>query len=197
MTGPVIGVVALQGAFGLHVDALHDCGVSTVAVRLPADLERCDAVVLPGGESTTMGKLLESSGLRAPLAGRLAAGMPALGTCAGMIMCATEVLDPVPNDAAPFGVVDISLRRNAYGRQVESFEADLDIAAIGAPPFRAVFIRAPVVERVGPDVEVLAWQNGTAVLARDGAVVVGSFHPELTDDRRVHRYFSDLVEESA
>lgn len=197
MSGPTIGVVALQGAFGLHVDALRDCGATVATVRLPADLGPCDAVVLPGGESTTMGKLLDSSGLRAPLAERLAAGMPTFGTCAGMILCAAEVLDPVPNDPAPLGAVDISVRRNAYGRQVESFEADLDVAALGEASLRAVFIRAPVVERVGPGVDVLAWQNGSAVLARDGTVVVCSFHPELTGDRRVHRYFSDLVEESA
>lgn len=197
MSGPTIGVMALQGAFGLHVEALRDCGAAVRTVRLPTDLALCNAVVLPGGESTTMGKLLESSGLRSSLSERLEAGMPALGTCAGMILCATEVLDPLPNDPAPLGVVDVSVRRNAYGRQVESFEADLDVAAFGEAPLRAVFIRAPVVERVGPGVEVLAWQNGSAVLARDGAVLVCSFHPELTGDRRVHRCFRDLVEETA
>jgi len=196
VNGPTVGVVALQGAFALHIDALTDCGTPARAVRLPADLAGCDAVVLPGGESTTMGKLLDTSGLRDPLRERLAAGMPAFGTCAGLILCVTEVLDPVPNDASPFGVVDAVARRNAYGRQVESFETDLAIDAIGPEPFRAVFIRAPVMESVGPGVDVLGWQNDHAVLARQGPVLVGSFHPELTGDRRIHQYFVDLVKES-
>lgn len=197
MSGPAIGVVALQGAFGLHVDALSDCGAAVTTVRLPADLARCDAIVLPGGESTTMGKLLDSSGLRGPLGERMLAGMPVFGTCAGLILCAREVLDPVPNDAAPFGVVDMRVRRNAYGRQVESFEEDIEVAAIGAETFRAVFVRAPAVESTGPEVEVLGWQNGHAALAREGPVLVASFHPELTGDRRIHRYFVDLAKESA
>lgn len=196
MSAPVIGVVALQGAFALHAEALADCGAPVRTVRLPDDLAGCDAVVLPGGESTTMGKLLDSSGLRGPLGERLAGGMPAFGTCAGLILCAREVLDPVPNDAAPFGVVDVAVRRNAYGRQVESFEADLVFEGIGPDPFRAVFIRAPVVESVGPGVEVLGWQNGHAVLARQGPVLVAAFHPELTRDRRIHRCFVDLAKES-
>lgn len=196
MSGPTIGVVALQGAFALHVEALADCGALVHKVRLPADLNGCDAVVIPGGESTTMGKLLESSGLRGPLGERLAAGMPTFGTCAGLILCAREVLDPVPNDAAPFGVIDVVVRRNAYGRQVQSFEADLQISAVGTDPFRGVFVRAPVVESVGPGVEVLSWQNGRAVLARQGPVLVAAFHPELTRDRRVHGYFVDLARES-
>lgn len=197
MSAPAVGVVALQGAFGLHVDALADCGAAATTVRLPGDLTRCDAVVLPGGESTTMGKLLDSAGLRGPLGERLQEGMPVFGTCAGLILCAREVLDPVPNDVAPFGVVDVSVRRNAYGRQVESFEEDLVVEAIGPEPFRAVFVRAPIVESAGPDVEVLGWQNGHAALVRQGPVLVASFHPELTGDRRIHRYFVDLAKESA
>lgn len=197
MSGPAVGVVALQGAFGLHVDALADCEAAVTTVRLPGDLARCDAVVLPGGESTTMGKLLDSAGLRGPLGERLQEGMPVFGTCAGLILCAREVLDPVPNDAAPFGAIDVSVRRNAYGRQVESFEEDLEVGTIGPEAFRAVFVRAPVVESAGPEVEVLGWQNGHAALARQGPVLVASFHPELTSDRRIHRYFVDLVKESA
>lgn len=196
MSGPAVGVVALQGAFGLHVEALRDCGATVRTVRLPDDLPRCDAVVLPGGESTTMGKLLASSGLRAPLGERFRDGMAVFGTCAGLILCAREVIDAVPNDAAPFDAIDLSVRRNAYGRQVESFEQDLAVEAIGPDPFPAVYIRAPVVDSVGPEVEVLGWQNDDPVLARQGPVLVATFHPELTPDRRIHRYFLDLAKES-
>ncbi len=168
-------------------------------VRTPAELAVVDAVVLPGGESTTMSMLLDSSGLRAPLAERLAEGLPVLGTCAGMILLAREVLDGRA-DQQSLGVVDITVRRNAFGRQVDSFEADLDLTSGGAPvaggPFHAVFIRAPIIEAAGPGVEVLARVGDRPVLARQGSAVVASFHPELTDDLRLHRLFLSPLEES-
>jgi len=188
-----IGVVALQGAFDLHAEALRDCGADAVLVRLPVDLEGCDGVVLPGGESTTMGKLLVTSGLHEALAGRFASGMAVFGTCAGMILCARTLADDLPNDAEPFGLLDITVRRNAYGRQVESFETDLEVEGLDGGPFRGVFIRAPIVESCGAEVEVLAWQNGQAALLRQGPVLACSFHPELTDDRRIHQLFCDLT----
>jgi 5'-phosphate synthase pdxT subunit len=182
-----VGVLALQGAFARHADAVASLGAEPVLLRGPALLSEVDAVVLPGGESTTMSMLLESSGLFDPLAERLADGLPALGTCAGMILLASEVLDG-RSDQRCFGRVDLSVRRNGYGRQVDSFEADLAID--GEPdPFHAVFIRAPVVERVGPDVEVLARVDGQPVLCRQGAVTVAAFHPELSDDLRIHDRF--------
>jgi 5'-phosphate synthase pdxT subunit len=183
-----VGVVALQGAFRRHAEVLEDLGVAAVEVRTPEALAGVDAVVLPGGESTTMTSLLDSSGLRAPLRGRLADGLPALGTCAGMILLATEVLDGRP-DAVPLGIVDLTVRRNAFGRQRESFEADLEVADLPGGPFPAIFIRAPVVTRVGPGVEVLAEVDSGPVLCRSGAVTVASFHPELGDDRRLHERF--------
>ena len=184
---PVVGVLALQGAFEAHQRVLADLGYDTLQVRTPAHLEQVDALVLPGGESTTMSKLLGSSGLFDPVADRLAAGMPAFGTCAGMILLAADVLDGRP-DQRSFGVVDIAVQRNGYGRQIDSFETDL--AVDGDPvPFRAVFIRAPKMVRHGATVEVLASHEGVPVLAREGAVLVASFHPELTGDRRLHQYF--------
>lgn len=182
----------MQGAFALHCEALAECGAIARPVREPHELDDCDAFVLPGGESTTIAKLLRTSGLRAPLTTRLRDGMPLLGTCAGMILAAHAIDDPVANDDAPLDVVDVTVRRNAFGRQLESFEADLDIVGLGAPgdpPFRAVFIRAPVVTRHGADVEILCWQNGEAVMARQGAALLCAFHPELTPDRRVHELF--------
>ncbi len=188
---PTIGVLALQGAFAAHAAALVDLGVGVREVRTPADLDGIAGLVLPGGESTTMSRLLATSGLWEPLAERLAAGMPALGTCAGMILLARDVLDARP-DQRWFGAIDVTVQRNAYGRQVDSFEADLPIA--GDPvPLRAVFIRAPRVVAVGAGVEVLAAVEGHPVLCRQGPVVVASFHPELTPDRRVHARFLQEV----
>lgn len=184
---PRVGVLALQGAFALHARVLADLGAEPVEVRTPADLEPVDGLVLPGGESTTMSMLLESSGLFDPLAKRLADGLPVFGTCAGMILLASEVLDGRA-DQRSFGAVDIAVRRNGYGRQVDSFEAELDVA--GDPePFRAVFIRAPLVERAGAEVVVLASHDGHPVLARQGPVFVSSFHPELSGDGRLHELF--------
>ena len=186
-----VGVLALQGAFSAHCRALAEIGAVPVEVRTPADLERVEALVMPGGESTTMSKLLGSSGLYDPIALRLAAGMPVFGTCAGMILLATTVLDGRP-DQRSFAAIDITVRRNAYGRQIDSFEADLDVTSLDAP-FHAVFIRAPGVEAAGASVEVLARHEERIVLARQGNVTVASFHPELTGDHRLHALFLQEV----
>jgi len=183
-----VGVLALQGATRPHVEVLSALGADPVEVRTPDDLNVVDALVLPGGESTTMSFLLDSSGLRSPLRGRLDDGMPALGTCAGMILLATEVLDGRP-DQESLGAIDITVRRNAFGRQRDSFEADLDVEGLAGGTFHAVFIRAPFVERTGDDVEVLASVSGHPVLCRSGRVLVSSFHPELSDDLRLHQLF--------
>jgi 5'-phosphate synthase pdxT subunit len=189
--GPVIGVLALQGAFRAHVERLRGLGAETREVRTPTDLADVAGLVLPGGESTTMSRLLVSSGLHDPLKVRLAEGLPVFGTCAGMILLADQVLDGRP-DQIRFGVIDLTVRRNGYGRQVDSFEADLVVRGLDTP-FHAVFIRAPVVESAGPDVEVLAEHDGRAVLARQGRVTVASFHPELTADDRLHARFLQEV----
>jgi 5'-phosphate synthase pdxT subunit len=186
-----VGVLALQGAFAAHARVLAELGARPVEVRTPADLDTVDALVMPGGESTTMSMLLESSGLFDAVAARLGEGLPVFGTCAGMILLATDVLDGRP-DQRNFGAVELSVRRNAYGRQVDSFEADLAVEGLEAP-FPAVFIRAPVVESAGPGVEVLATHDGRPVLARQGNILVASFHPELSDDGRLHARFLQEV----
>jgi 5'-phosphate synthase pdxT subunit len=183
-----IGIVALQGDVREHAETLAELGAEPVAVRRPADLAGVDAVVLPGGESTTMSLLLQSGGLFEPLAERLAAGLPAFGTCAGMILLAGDLLDGRP-DQLVFGAIDLAVRRNAFGRQVDSFEADLSVTGLAGGPFPAVFIRAPVVERAGPAVEVLATVDGRPVLCRQGPVLVSAFHPELSGDFRLHQLF--------
>ena len=183
-----VGVLALQGAFAAHARCLRSLGAEPREVRTPAHLAEVDALVLPGGESTTMSMLLESSGLFDPLAERLADGLPTLGTCAGMILLGSEILDGRA-DQRCFGAVDIAVRRNAFGRQIDSFEAGLALADLPGEPFRAIFIRAPFVERVGDAVEVLATVDGHPVLCRQGAVTVAAFHPELSDDHRLHDAF--------
>ncbi len=218
MAAPLVGVVSLQGASSEHVAALRRLGARAAEVRVPSDLAGVDAVVIPGGESTTMSHLLKTSGLFDPLAERLADGMPAFGTCAGMILLAEEVLDGRP-DQRCFGAIDISVRRNAFGRQAASFETDLDAEGF-AEPFHAVFIRAPWVERTGEKVDVLATvspgsgaQDTAAlspqtpepkrhrpkvpVLCRSGPVLVSSFHPELTGDDRVHAVFLGMIGSSS
>ena len=185
---PVIGVLALQGAFASHQQRLAELGAITRQVRTPTDLAGVDALVMPGGESTTMSKLLVSSGLFDEIAVRIRDGMPVFGTCAGMILLATEVLDGRP-DQRSFAAIDLAVRRNGYGRQIDSFEADLDVASVAGGPFHGVFIRAPKVERIGADVEVLAELDGVPVLARSGRVTVASFHPELANDARLHADF--------
>ena len=189
--GAPVGVLALQGAFAAHARVLAELGAHPVEVRTPADLARVEALVMPGGESTTMSMLLESSRLFDPLAARLDDGMPVFGTCAGLILLATEVLDG-RDDQRCFGVLDVAVRRNAYGRQVDSFEADLDVVGLDTP-FHAVFIRAPGVERAGPAVEVLASHLGRPVLVRQGPVTAAAFHPELSHDRRLHQHFLQEV----
>ncbi len=185
--GCKVGVLALQGAVARHLGALTELGATATTVRTPAELAAVDALVIPGGESTTMSMLLDSSGLREPLAARLADGMPALGTCAGMILLATDVLDGRA-DQRSLGAVPMQVRRNAFGRQVDSFETALTVRGLDAP-FPAVFIRAPIVEAVGDGVEVLAEVSEKPVLCRYGAVLVAAFHPELTDDLRLHEQF--------
>jgi len=189
-----VGVLALQGAFARHAAVLAEAGAEPVLVRTPDALARVDALVMPGGESTTMSMLLESSGLFEPVAERLAAGMPALGTCAGMILLGREIVGGRA-DQRCFGAIDASVRRNAFGRQVDSFEADLAVTGIAdaGRPFPGVFIRAPVVERVGADVDVMATVDGAPVLIRQGAVLAAAFHPELSGDRRVHERFLQEV----
>jgi len=187
--GGLVGVLALQGDFREHLSTLHELGARAVAVRVPEDLAGVRALVLPGGESTTMSLLLESSGLLAPIRQLLAAGVPALGTCAGMVLLAREVLDAKAGQHC-FAAIDISVRRNAFGRQRESFEEDLDVRGLEGP-MHAVFIRAPVVESVGEGVEVLATVEVPGVgrkpvVCRQGPVLVASFHPELAGDPRLH-----------
>jgi 5'-phosphate synthase pdxT subunit len=188
MASMKVGLLALQGAIGLHADALTALGAVPVPVRTVDQLADVDALVIPGGESTAISLLLESSGLAEPLAERLAAGLPTFGTCAGMILLAAEVIDGRPDQRA-FGAIDIGVRRNAFGRQIDSFEADLAVPALEGGVFHAVFIRAPVVERVGEGVEVLATVDDRPVLCRQGPAFVSAFHPELTPDLRLHRMF--------
>jgi 5'-phosphate synthase pdxT subunit len=183
----LVGVLALQGAFAAHQRALADVGASSRQVRQPGDLDGIDALVIPGGESTTMSKLLTSSGLFDGIKALLSDGLPVLGTCAGMILLAAEVLDGRP-DQLSFGAIDVSVQRNGYGRQVDSFETDLDVVGLELP-FHAVFIRAPKVVAIGANVEVLAEYDGVPVVARQGHVMVASFHPELTGDARLHAKF--------
>ena len=189
MSGKKVGILALQGAVREHVRAVAELDAHPVEVRTPEDLSGVDALILPGGESTTMSLLLESTGLFEPIASRLADGMPAFGTCAGMILLASDVLDGRP-DQRFFGAIDLTVRRNAFGRQVDSFETGLSVDGLaGDGEFDAVFIRAPFVERAGDDVEVLASVDGHPVLCRSGNVLVSAFHPELSDDLRVHQLF--------
>lgn len=182
-----VGVLALQGAFAAHEAALRGLGAHTRQVRTPADLSAIDALVMPGGESTTMSRLLDTSGMFDELKSRIADGMPVFGTCAGMILLASDVLDGRA-DQRSFGAIDLTVQRNGYGRQVDSFETDIVVAGL-TQPFHAVFIRAPKVVTVGASVEVLAAHDGTPVVARQGHVMVASFHPELTHDARLHEMF--------
>jgi 5'-phosphate synthase pdxT subunit len=198
MTTPTIGVFALQGDVREHLHALADLGVEAITVRRPAELERCDGLVIPGGESTTMFKLARTFELFEPIQKRIAGGMPTFGTCAGMIMLADRIVDGT-TDQETLGGLDITVRRNAFGRQVDSFEGDLDFAGLD-DPVHAVFIRAPWVEQVGPDVEVLARvatgdAAGRIVAVRQGPLLATSFHPEVGSDSRIHRVFVDLVTE--
>jgi 5'-phosphate synthase pdxT subunit len=188
----LIGVLALQGAFREHVRALESCGVETRLVRLPADLEGLDGLVIPGGESTTMTMLMERMGLLGAVAEAVRGGLPTLGTCAGMIVLSDRISDGRA-DQVVLGALDIGVRRNGYGRQVDSFEADLQVSGLEGGPFPGVFIRAPLVEEVGR-AEVLAEHDGHPVAVRQGRVMALAFHPELSGDLRLHRQFLRLVE---
>jgi len=183
----VVGVLALQGAFSRHQDALTELGVATRQVRTPQDLEAVNALVMPGGESTTMSQLLESSEIFEPLAKRVEEGMAVFGTCAGMILLANKIIDG-RDDQTPFGAINIEVQRNAYGRQVDSFEADIDVDSLESP-FHAVFIRAPRIASLGSQVKVLAYCGEDVVLAQQNNILVASFHPELTNDIRLHELF--------
>jgi 5'-phosphate synthase pdxT subunit len=187
-----VGVLALQGDVREHLRALSDAGATAVEIRRPGELDGIDGIVIPGGESTTIGKLLGIFGLLEPLRARIAGGLPAYGSCAGMILLADDVLDGKPGQPT-LGGLDVTVRRNAFGRQVDSFETDLDVAGIEGGPLHAVFIRAPWVERVGEGVEVLASAAGHPVAVRQGHLLATSFHPELTPDRRVHELFVAMV----
>jgi 5'-phosphate synthase pdxT subunit len=190
-TGPKVGVLALQGAFAEHAAVLTALDAHPVEVRVPADIAGVDALILPGGESTTMSMLLDSSGLRGAIAERLASGMPTLGTCAGLILLATDVTDGRP-DQHGFGVLDLTVRRNGYGRQRDSFETEVEIElgpGHAQVMFPAVFIRAPRITRTGAGVEVLASVDGDPVLVRQGPILAAAFHPELSGDLRLHHLF--------
>jgi len=203
MPAATIGVLALQGDVREHVAALRALGAEAVEVRAPDHLEKVDALVLPGGESTAMTLLLASSGLRRPLEARLLDGLPAFGTCAGMILLARSAVDGRPDQPGPerptragtigLGAIDLTVRRNAFGSQASSFEAELDVVGLEGGPVHAVFIRAPVVEAAGPDVEILAEVDGRPVIARQGPVLVCAFHPELVGDLRLHELFLQEV----
>jgi 5'-phosphate synthase pdxT subunit len=195
---PVVGVLALQGDVREHLRVLAACGADVRAVRRPAELAGLDGIVLPGGESTAIDKLSRIFGLREPLMAALRAGLPAYGSCAGMILLARKVLDGT-EDQQTFDALDITVRRNAFGRQVESFEADVDLDGIEGGPVHAVFIRAPWVESIDDGVQVLGavvppgLSESKIIAVQHENVMATSFHPEVTDDMRIHRYFLDLV----
>ena len=189
-----VGVLALQGAFKLHVKALEQFGVEAIEVRNLENLNSVEALIIPGGESTTMSFLLESTGMFEAIKESSAEGMPILGTCAGMILLSSKITDG-RSDQNPLGLVNIETRRNGYGRQIDSFESDLSIKGFDRS-FRGIFIRAPLVEKVGSEVEVLAEVNNRPVMCKQGSVLVTSFHPELADDTRIHTEFLEMLSKS-
>lgn len=192
VTTVIVGVLALQGDVREHINALLECGVEAVPVKTPEELNRVDGLVIPGGESTTISKLARSFGLFEPIRTRIGAGMPVYGSCAGLILVSDRVEDAAA-DQETFGGLDVTTRRNAFGRQVDSFECDLEINGISLPRFRAVFIRAPWIENCGPDVEILAEVNNHPVAVRSKNMLATSFHPELTGDNRIHKYFVEVI----
>ena len=200
MTGPTVGVLAVQGDVREHRAALEAAGARTIAVRRPEEVTRVDGIVLPGGESTTIDKLTRTFDLRDPLRSRIADGLPVYGSCAGMILLADRLVDGHPQQQT-LGGLDITVRRNAFGRQVDSYETDLEVADIAGGPVRAVFIRAPWVERAGDGVEVLASVEAKGktrpVVVRQGHLLATSFHPEVTGDHRVHALFVEMVRRAA
>lgn len=186
-----IGVLALQGDFLEHINMLKRIGVQTKEVKLAADLENIDGIILPGGESTTMAHLLDAFRLRGVLRRKIQDGLPAWGTCAGMIMLAKKLIQTRP---IPLGLMDITVNRNAFGRQIDSFEVSLPIKPLGDKPFPATFIRAPIIEKAGLNVEVLsALDNGTIIAVREKNMLATAFHPELTKDTRFHEYFISKI----
>lgn len=197
---PLVGVLAVQGDVLEHLRMLHAAGARAVAVRRPAELDALHGVLIPGGESTTIGKLAEMYGLLEPLRKRIGQGLPAFGTCAGAILLGQQALlhDGTPSPQPLLGCMDTVVRRNAFGRQVESFEADLDVAGVAGGPVHAVFIRAPWIEQAGAGVQALASVatplGDKVVVARQGDVLASAFHPELADDHRLHRLFVDIVQ---
>jgi len=189
---PRIGILALQGAVREHAAAVREVGAEPVEVRLPADVVGLDALILPGGESTTMRRLIERYGLRQPILDLATSGAPLFGTCAGMILLAARSADA---EEAVLPLLDVTVRRNAYGRQLDSYEADLEMPAIGPEPVHGVFIRAPVVSDAGPEVEVLARDTeGRPIAVRQGKVLATAFHPELTAERRLHRLLLEMID---
>ncbi|MGB9661942.1 MAG: pyridoxal 5'-phosphate synthase glutaminase subunit PdxT [Moorellaceae bacterium] len=188
----LIGVLALQGAFREHLEKIEDCGAEGREIRKPEHLRGIEALIIPGGESTTIGRLLVEFELMEPVRGLGQEGMPIFGTCAGMVLLAKEI---VGSDQPRLALMETIVRRNAFGRQVDSFEAFLEVPLLGQDPFRGVFIRAPYVEKVGPPAEVLSTFEGKIVAVRQGKLLATAFHPELTDDLRFHRYFLSLVED--
>jgi 5'-phosphate synthase pdxT subunit len=195
---PSIGVLALQGDVAEHLRALEAAGAAPATVRRPEELDRVDGLIVPGGESTTIWKLIDIFGLAEQLRKRISDGMPVFGSCAGMIMLADRLPDPASGQQT-LGGIDMTVRRNAFGRQVDSFERDLEVAGLTGGPYRAVFIRAPWVEDVGPGVEILATEPGASriVAVRQGRALATSFHPELTPDWRIHEMFVDMVRDRA
>lgn len=187
-----VGVLALQGAFREHRKVLEDLGCDVVEVRKESDLDQVYGLVIPGGESTTMGKLLQTDGLGDKIREMAARNLPIFGTCAGMILLAKEIEN---SEQYSLSLMDIDVERNAFGRQIASFETDLDVPALGNKPVRAVFIRAPFIKKLAPNVGILAEYEGKVVFARQGNMLASAFHPELTPDHRVHQYFLDMVEE--
>lgn len=190
-----IGVLASQGAFAEHIDILHQLEVEALPVRLPSELRGWDGLIIPGGESTSISRLMLDYNLVSEIKNLAKNGLPILGTCAGMILLAREILD---SDVEPLGLMDITVRRNAFGRQKESFETELIIPVLGEKPFPGVFIRAPIIEQASSEVEILTrLTNGTGVAARQGKILASAFHPELTNDLRFHQYFLNIVAEGA
>lgn len=187
-----VGVLALQGDVREHILALNECGASAQAVKTHEEISAIDALIIPGGESTTISKLSRSFNLFDLISNRISNGMPTYGSCAGLILLANKVEDAIVGQES-FGGLDVVARRNAFGRQIDSFEMDLEIKGISSPKFRAIFIRAPWIESVGPHVEILAQVDEHPVAVRDGHILATSFHPELTGDNRIHRYFLDVV----
>jgi len=185
-----IGVLGLQGDFREHVEALHKLGVETLIVKLPEHLDLVDALIVPGGESTTMGYIMKNMGMEEVFVERIRDGLPVFATCAGVVLLAKRITN---YEQEKLGVLDVTVERNAYGRQVESFETYVEIPAIGKDPYRAIFIRAPRIVEVGKGVEVLAYHDGDPVLVKERKILACTFHPELTDDLRIHRYFLEMV----